>query len=109
MELWINGEAIGEHVYGYTPFQFDITSAQEGEGELNTLAVKTLNQGENSRWFAGAGIYRPVQISILNQVTIAPWGVQITTGDISEESARVSLEISLENQQKNQPGQQTKN
>ncbi len=100
MELWINGEAIGEHVYGYTPFQFDITSALKSEGEINTLAIKTLNQGENSRWFAGAGIYRPVQISIINQIAVTPWGVQITTKDISKELARVSLEISVENQQK---------
>ena len=65
MELWVNGEKIGEHVYGYTPFRFDITPHLNDEGEINTIAVKTRNAGENSRWFAGAGIYRPVHISIL--------------------------------------------
>jgi len=56
MELWVNGVLAGEHVYGYTPFRFDITSALKGEGEINTIAVKTINEGKNSRWFAGAGI-----------------------------------------------------
>jgi hypothetical protein len=28
------------------------------------IAVKTVNPGENSRWFAGAGIYREVTLSL---------------------------------------------
>jgi len=75
MELWVNGTLIGEHVYGYTPFQFDITSALNGPGSSNMIAVKTVNPGENSKWFAGAGIYRPVTLSMLSPVAIAPWGI----------------------------------
>ncbi len=74
MELWVNGSMIGEHVYGYTPFQFDIAPALKCPGELNVILVKTVNPGENSRWFAGAGIYRPVTLSLLESVAIAPWG-----------------------------------
>ncbi len=98
MELWVNGVKTGEHVYGYTPFGMDITSALKGEGQMNTIAVRTSNPGENSRWFAGAGIYRQVQISILNPVAIAPWGVQIITSDLSDHSAGVRLGITVENQ-----------
>ncbi len=97
MELWINGVKTGEHVYGYTPFKFDITSALKGEGEMNTIAVKTINTGENSRWFAGAGIYRPVSISLLNDVAITPWGVQITTSGHKAASAEISIGIDVEN------------
>ena len=95
MELWVNGIKTGEHVYGYTPFKFDITSRLNDPGVINIIAIKTLNKGENSRWFAGAGIYRPVHISILNPVSIAPWGVQITTRDISEESARININVRI--------------
>lgn len=35
MELWVNGKMIGEHVYGYTPFQFDISGALKEPGEIN--------------------------------------------------------------------------
>lgn len=99
MELWINGVKTGEHVYGYTPIKFDITSALKGEGEINTIAVKTINTGENSRWFAGAGIYRPVHISMLNTLAIAPWGVQITTSDESPNSAVINFAITVDNLQ----------
>ncbi len=97
MELWVNGEKTGEHVYGYTPFGVDITAVLNDEGEMNTIAVKTCNAGENSRWFAGAGIYRQVHISILNPVSIAPWGVKVTTSDLSAESAIVSLGVMVDN------------
>jgi len=97
MELWVNGRKTGEHVYGYTPFEMDITSALKEEGKLNIIAVKTINPGENSRWFAGAGIYRPVRISVLNPVSISPWGVEINTRELSAKSAIVELGVSVRN------------
>lgn len=98
MELWVNGVKIGEHVYGYTPFQFDITTALRAAGEVNVIAVKTMNPGENSRWFAGAGIFREVELSVLNPVSISPWGVFITTPKVSDEAAVVLLELTVSNQ-----------
>ncbi|TFH22621.1 MAG: DUF4982 domain-containing protein [Bacteroidia bacterium] len=98
MELWVNGEKMGEHVYGYTPFQFDITSSLHAAGEANVIAVKTMNPGENSRWFAGAGIYREVKLSVLNPLSFAPWGVFITTPKVSKETAVVLLEVAVTNQ-----------
>jgi beta-galactosidase len=97
MELWVNGEMVGENVYGYTPFQFDITSALKAAGEPNVIAVNTMNPGENSRWFAGAGIYREVKLSVLNPVSIAPWGVYITTRKVRDEAAVVLLEVAVTN------------
>lgn len=98
MELWVNDRMLGEHVYGYTPFQFDITSALNGPGEKNMIAVKTINPGENSRWFAGAGIYRPVSISVLADVAVTPWGVYVTTPEVSREKANIRFEIQVSNQ-----------
>jgi hypothetical protein len=97
MELWVNGTRVGEHVYGYTPFQFDITPALHDAGESNAITVKTVNSGENSRWFAGAGIYRPVTLSMLNPVAIAPWGVHVTTPAVSAERATVDIEVEVYN------------
>jgi beta-galactosidase len=97
MELWVNGMMVGEHVYGYTPFQFEITPVLNGPGERNVIAVKTTNSGENSRWFSGAGIYRPVKLSMLQPVAIAPWGVYITTPEVTAGGATVNFEIVLSN------------
>lgn len=102
MELWVNGILIGEHVYGYTPFHVDITEALNEPGENNRIAVKTVNPGENSRWFAGAGIFRPVTLSVLNPVSITPWGVYITTPDVSAEQASVNIEIEVSNEQQSE-------
>ncbi len=99
MELWVNGILTGEHIYGYTPFQFDIAPALKGPGEKNLILVKTVNPGENSRWFAGAGIYRPVTLSVLQSVAIAPWGVYVTTPDVSARQASISIEIEVSNRQ----------
>jgi len=99
MVLWVNGILIGEHVYGYTPFQFDITSSLKEPGKSNLIEVKTANPGENSRWFAGAGIFRPVNLSVLNPVAISPWGVYVTTPDVSVDRATVNIEIELSNKQ----------
>jgi len=97
MELWVNGILVGEHVYGYTPFQFDIAPALKDPGEKNLILVKTVNPGENSRWFAGAGIYRPVTLSVLHSVAIAPWGVYVTTPDVSSRQAHINIEIEVSN------------
>ena len=97
MELWVNGILIGEHVYGYTPFYFDIAPALKGPGENNVIAVKTINPGENSRWFTGAGIYRPVKLSVLRTVAVPPWGVYVTTPDVSTQYASITMEIMVSN------------
>jgi len=48
-EVWVNGKLAGNHVYGYTPFWFDITSLLNEPGKDNVIAVKVSNTGRNSR------------------------------------------------------------
>ena len=57
MELFL-----GTHPYGYTSFSYDITSKLV-PGKLNTLAVRVKNEGRNTRWYSGSGIYRHVWIT----------------------------------------------
>ncbi len=58
-EVWLNGQSVGSHPYGYTSFWFDITDKVKSDA-VNVLAVKVRNEGENSRWYSGSGIYRHV-------------------------------------------------
>lgn len=48
-DVWINGKSVGKHPYGYTGFQSDINDKIQF-GKENTIAVKVLNECENSRW-----------------------------------------------------------
>jgi beta-galactosidase len=93
-EVWLNGEFIGNHPYGYTSFWFDITSKIKF-GKENILAVKVKNEGENSRWYSGSGIYRHVWLTVFSPVHVAPWGVCITTSQSSEKEALIKIKTRL--------------
>lgn len=80
-EIWINGVSLGSHPYGYTSFWYDITDHIQF-GKSNVLAVKVRNEGENSRWYSGSGIYRHVWLKFLEPVHLAQWGTTITTPEI---------------------------
>src|SRR6476469_7485648 len=73
-DLWLNGELLGNHPYGYTSFWFDITDKIKF-GEKNIIAVQVKNEGQNSRWYSGSGINRHVWLQVLESEHIAEWGV----------------------------------
>ncbi len=100
--IWINGVDVGNHPYGYTSFWFDITQYIL-PGKQNVVAVKVRNEGENSRWYSGSGIYRHVWLKISEPVHIGEWGISITTPDVSAESARVNIKTAVLNQSENIP------
>jgi beta-galactosidase len=92
-EVWINGKKLGKHPYGYTSFWYDISPYLSEE---NVIAVKVRNEGENSRWYSGSGIYRHVWLHSLDPVHIDPWGVSITTPEINKESATIRIQTKLQ-------------
>src|SRR5512134_251456 len=87
-EVWINGQSLGSHPYGYTSFWYDITDKLQYGGR-NVLAVKVRNEGENSRWYSGSGIYRHVWLRVVDPVHVAQWGTAISTSEVSAASAKV--------------------
>ena len=95
-DIWLNGDHIGNHPYGYTSFWYDITDKVK-YGKDNVIAVEVKNEGLNSRWYSGSGIYRHVWLKILNPVYIEPWGIFITTPEISSSSAPVIVRTSINN------------
>ena len=95
-EVWINGESLGSHPYGYTSFWYDITDKLKF-GSRNVLAVKVSNEGENSRWYSGSGIYRHVWLKVLEPVHVAQWGTSVGTEDVSAASASVRIETRVDN------------
>jgi len=95
--VFINGQNIGEHPYGYTSFWYDITDKVKF-GEKNVIAVEVKNEGQNSRWYSGSGIYRHVWLRVADPVHIAQWGTFVTTSDISSSSAKVSIKTKVLNE-----------
>ncbi len=93
---WLNGQYLGDHPYGYTSFYYDISNLIR-YGENNVLAVKVRNEGENSRWYSGSGIYRHVWLIVDDPVHIPVWGIRISTPEISEHAARVTVRTRIMN------------
>lgn len=96
-DFWINGVHLGHHPYGYTSFEFDLTSHLKPAGQNNVLAVRVRNEGKNSRWYSGSGIYRPVRLRIKEPVHVPMWGVFVTTPEVSGDKAQVKVSIEVLN------------
>ncbi len=97
-DVWLNGKHLGFHPYGYTPFYYDITSYLNPPGKPNIVAVRVKNEGMNSRWYSGSGIYRHVWLVLKDQVHIdVSGGLYITTPDVSEDSAVVRVAATIIN------------
>ena len=77
-EVWLNGQKAAFRPYGYTNFYVDCAPyLHAGENELRVIA-RNADQ-PNSRWYSGAGIYRPVQLWTARGAYIALNGVKIRT------------------------------
>ena len=83
----INGKVAGFWMYGYNTFAVDITRfIHPGE---NLLQVDLENLEESSRWYPGAGIYRPVTLVLTNRQHIEPWNTFIRTEKIDQHGAEL--------------------
>jgi beta-galactosidase len=95
--VWLNGQHLGGHIYGYTPFEFVITDVVKYNGE-NIFTVKVNNSAQpNSRWYSGSGITRDVWLKALDPIHIATYGSHITVLEVSDTGAAISIKTRLEN------------
>nr|WP_314835229.1 glycoside hydrolase family 2 TIM barrel-domain containing protein [uncultured Flavobacterium sp.] len=98
-DVWINGKHVGNQPYGYTPFYYDLTPYLKPVGQQNTIAVKVRNEGKNSRWYSGSGIYRNVYLTTTDPVHVGTWGVYITTPEVTQTNATVKVKTAIANKQ----------
>lgn len=86
----LNGQDVGNHLYGYTSFDVDITNAiVDGQNVLKVIVDNTLVP--NTRWYSGSGIYRPVTLVRRNRTHIDD--VQINTISINPAILHISCNI----------------
>ncbi len=93
-EVWINGQFLGRHPYGFTTLQYDLTEyVKSGRGEINTIAVRVDNSvKESTRWYTGSGIYRNTWLIATNYVHFNNYkGVYITTPEATNAKATVNI------------------
>ena len=87
----INGKRAGYWAYGYNTFRVDITPyITKGE---NLLEVDLKNVEESSRWYPGAGIYRPVKLILTHKTHINDWSLYARTTDLNAKGAQLSIDM----------------
>ena len=86
----VNGQQAGYWAYGYNAFRVDITPyIQQGD---NLLEVDLRNVEESSRWYPGAGIYRPVTLILTPRTHIDDWSIYAHTTSVKNGKAVVEAE-----------------
>ncbi len=107
LELYINGEKVGEHIGGYTRFCFDIGAFLK-YGEENLFAIYLSNRHNpdipplSADFTFWGGIYRDVYLKFIDPVHIATDdyasdGVYVRTPQVSRESATFNVSTLLRN------------
>ena len=95
--VYVNGKKAGYWAYGYNSFRVDISDfITTGDNELT---VDLQNLEESSRWYPGAGIYRPVKLILTpTKRYIDDWSVFIKPYDAKKvkEGERVLMRLDFE-------------
>ena len=89
----INGQKAGYWAYGYNAFRVDIPFMKPGENQLD---VDLLNIEESSRWYPGAGLYRPVKLVMTGKICLDEWGTFIRTLSADQNSAHVAVSSQIQ-------------
>ena len=94
-DVWVNGEHLTRHHYGYTAFAVDLTGRVHA-GD-NVVAVRVEHADPSSRWYAGSGIIRPVTLEILDRVHLDRDNIAITTPVATEARGVVFVKSAVVN------------
>ncbi len=95
-EIYVNGTYVGNHLSGYTSFNYDISDFIL-YGQNNAIAVRVDATKFEGWWYEGAGIYRDVRLVITDKLKIKQNGVFITS-KVNGKNADVKVAIELENE-----------
>ena len=91
----INGQEAGYWAYGYNAFRVDATPYIK-TGKLD-ISVHLQNVEESSRWYPGAGLYRPVKLVLTQKTHIDDWSIFARTMSIDKGEATVEVEARVVN------------
>jgi beta-galactosidase len=100
-EVWLNGQFLGKHPSGYTPFSYDISHVAKVGGD-NVVVVRVDPRKWEGWWYEGGGIYRHVHLTALSPVHVARWGTYVIStvpnGDQGADGeADLQIQTTIEN------------
>ena len=99
-DVYLNGEKIGKHIGGFTPFNFDITDkVKEGN---NFIVVRANNERHpeavptiNADWWNYGGITREVLVVDVPDLFIRDYKIQLEKGSYNQISGNIKLNQAL--------------
>ena len=97
--VWLNGHLAGGWPYGYASWRIDLTPYVQ-PGGVNQVAIRLDNPSNSSRWYPGGGIYRNVWLVKTSPVHVGQWGTCLTTPEVSNASASIRLNVTVDNDSK---------
>ncbi len=100
-EVFLNGKKIGEHVGGYTGFNYDLTPFMKLGKNLLAVRVNNIWKADvapraGDHQFSG-GIYRDVYLHIKNPLHIAWNGTAVSTPVVSKQAATIEVQTEINN------------
>jgi beta-galactosidase len=87
----INGEEAGYWPYGYNAFRVDASRFVKA-GKMD-IDVHLQNVEESSRWYPGAGLYRPVTLVLTQKTHIDDWSLFVRTTNINTNNGIYTVEV----------------
>ncbi|MGU3643761.1 glycoside hydrolase family 2 TIM barrel-domain containing protein [Microbacterium sp. C23T] len=93
--VFVNGDAVTHEPNGYNAFEA-VLDPYLRHGEPNRVTVEA-RAHRDSRWYSGAGIYRPVHLVVADPVHIPLDGTRVTTPDIDADRAVVQVATTVRN------------
>ena len=94
--VFVNGDAVVHEPNGYNAFEA-VLDPHLRYGEPNRVTVEA-RAHRDSRWYSGAGIYRPVHLVVAEPVHIPLDGTRVTTPDVEHDRAVVQLATTVRNE-----------
>ncbi|HEA81590.1 MAG TPA: beta-glucuronidase, partial [Maribacter sp.] len=104
--VYLNGEKIGKHVGGYTPFQFDVTDKLVDGNNFVVVKVDNKRKKENvptvnQDWWNYGGITRSVHLIKVPKTHISDYYVQLEKGETGKIKGWVAVENGVDGDEVN--------
>jgi beta-glucuronidase len=94
--IYLNGEELGEHEGGFTPFDFEITDRVKVQGNSLVLRINNARGRDqvptvNTDWWNYGGITRPVTLVEVPETFVQDYSVQMGKGSTRQIAGWVQL------------------